>query len=237
MIFVGPLINAGVVLLAGIIGSFLRRGIPEKMATTVTQGVGICVLIIGIRGAIKSVMTSAAVNSYIEVIAVICMALGIVIGELIDIDKWMNRLGDFLQSKMNGKGGNSRVGEGFVSATMIFCIGAWAITGAMESAANSHTSLIAKAVVDGITALVLASSLGWGVSLSSIALLIYQGGLTLLFYAVGAIIAPAAMEAMGIVGSLVIMMIAFNLMGITRIRAANCIPAVFLPILAVLILA
>ena len=87
MIFVGPLINAGVVLLAGIIGSFLRRGIPEKMATTVTQGVGICVLIIGIRGAIKSVMTSAAVNSYIEVIAVICMALGIVIGELIDIDK------------------------------------------------------------------------------------------------------------------------------------------------------
>ena len=236
MIFIGPLVNAGVVLLAGLIGSLLRRGIPERMATTVTQGVGICVFIIGVRGAIKAVTASPSVNEYIEIIAVVCMALGIVLGELIDIDKWMNRLGDFLQSKLRGKG-ESRVGEGFVTATMIFCIGAWAITGAMESAGGAHTSLIAKAVVDGITALILASSLGWGVSLSSISLLIYQGGLTLLFALVGAIISPVAMEAMSIVGSLVIILIALNLMGITRIRVANCIPAVFLPIIACLFFA
>lgn len=236
MIFIGPLVNAAVVLVAGLLGSFLKRGIPERMAKTVTQGVGMCVLVIGIRGAIRAVTASENVNSNIEIIAVICMALGILIGELVDIDKWMNRLGDHLQRKVKGGEGSSRVGEGFVSATMIFCVGAWAITGSMASANGDHTSLIAKSVVDGITALVLASTLGWGVSLSSLSLLVYQGALTLLAALAGAFLATAAVEAMGIVGSIVIMMIALNMLGITRIRVANCIPAVFLPIIACLVL-
>lgn len=235
MILTGALVNAAVVFFAGLAGSFFKKGISERMAKTVTQGVGMCVLVIGIRGAIQSV-SAPGVNQYIEIIAVVSMALGILIGELIDIDKWMKRLGDWVQARVRPGDGSASVGEGFVSASMLFCVGAWAITGSIMSAGGDHTSLIAKSVVDGITALILASSFGWGVSLSSMSLLVYQGGLTLLAAWLGAFLAPAAVEAMGIVGSIVIMMIALNMMGLARIRVANCIPAMFLPIVACLFL-
>ena len=241
MIMTGPIVNAIVVILAGIIGSLLKKGIPEKMSKTITQGVGMCVLVIGIRGAIKGVAESAAVNDNIEIIAVISVALGAAIGELLHIDGGMNRLGNYIRSKISSKADaasqkNGDVGEAFVSATMIFCIGAWAVTGAIDSSLGSHTSLITKSVVDGITAMMLASTLGWGVSLSSIPLLVYQGGLTVLFYYLGSFLSASMIGAMGIVGSILIMMIALNLIGITKIRVANCIPAMFLPIVACLIL-
>ena len=243
MIMTGPIVNAIVVILAGIIGSLLKKGIPEKMSRTITQGVGMCVLVIGIRGAIKGVAESAAVNDNIEIIAVISVALGAAIGELLHIDDGMNRLGNFIKEKVaraskdeTASQKNGDVGEAFVSATMIFCIGAWAVTGAIDSSLGSHTSLITKSVVDGITAMMLASTLGWGVSLSSISLLVYQGGLTVLFYYLGSFLSASMIGAMGIVGSILIMMIALNLIGITKIRVANCIPAMFLPIVACLIL-
>ena len=235
MVLTGAIVNAVVVVLAGLTGTFFRRGIPERMAETVKQGVGICVLMIGVRGAIAAVTASEAVNAYIEVISVLCMAVGIVIGELLRIDDWMNRFGEFVQSRVRREdGSSSRVGEGFVTATMLFCIGAWAITGAIASAGGDHTSLIAKSVVDGITALILATTLGAGVCLSGLALLIYEGGLTLLACWAGAFLSPAATQSMGTVGSLLILMISLNMLGITRIRVANCIPAMFLPILACL---
>lgn len=241
MIMTGPIVNAIVVLIAGLLGSLLKKGIPEIMSKTITQGVGMCVLVIGIRGAIKGVAESAAVNDNIEIIAVISVALGAAIGELLHIDGGMNRLGNYIKSKISPKAEtasqkNGDVGEAFVSATMIFCIGAWAVTGAIDSALGSHTSLITKSVVDGITAMMLASTLGWGVSLSSLSLLVYQGGLTVLFYYLGSFLSASMIGAMGIVGSILIMMIALNLIGITKIRVANCIPAMFLPIIACLVL-
>lgn len=244
MILLGPLVNAAVVLVAGIVGSLLKKGIPPRMSQTVTQGVGMCVLVIGIRGAIAEIVGNDFINSNIEIIAVISMALGVLVGELIDIDRYMNRLGDWVQARFGRaeKGPEdgrpaSHIGEGLVSATMIFCVGAWAITGALASAQGDHTSLIAKAVVDGVTALMLASSLGFGVSLSSLSLLLYQGGLTVLFYFVGSFLSSAAIGAMGMVGSIVVMMVACNLIGLTRIRVANCIPAVFFPLIACFIFA
>lgn len=237
MIFTGCIVNAIAVLIFGFVGSFLRRGIPERMSVAISHALGMCVMIIGVRGAIKSVVSSASLNEYIEIIAVVCMVLGVIIGELIDIDKWMNAFGDFLQKKMRGLGNGTRVGEGFVANTTVCCIGAWAITGAMESAMGDHTSLYVKAVVDAITALVLSTSLGWGVALSSISILVYQGAFAVLFFFAGAIIPVAAMEAMGIVGSILIIMIALNFLGITRIRVANFIPAIFLTLFASLIFA
>ena len=243
MIFTGAIVNAIVVFMAGILGSLLKKGIPETMSKTITQGVGMCVLVIGIRGAIKGVAGSAAVNDNIEIIAVISVALGAAIGELLHIDGGMNRLGNFIKEKValigkkkekSQKGGD--VGEAFVTATMIFCIGAWAVTGSIDSSLGSHASLITKSVVDGITAMMLASTLGWGVSLSSLSLLVYQGGLTVLFYFLGSFLSASAISAMGIVGSILIMMIALHLIGLTKSRVANCIPAMFLPIIACLLL-
>ncbi len=246
MILLGPLVNAAVVLVAGIVGSLLKKGIPPRISQTVTQGVGMCVLVIGIRGALAGIVGNDFINSNIDIIAVISMALGILVGELFDIDRYVKRLGDWVQARLGrreqvspdeGTHPAPHIGEGLVSATMIFCVGAWAITGALASSQGDHTSLIAKAVVDGVTALMLASSLGLGVSLSSLPLLLYQGGLAVLFYFVGSFLSSAAIGAMGVVGSIIVMMVACNLIGFTRIRVANCIPAVLFPLIACFIFA
>ena len=230
MIFTGPIINALAVLAAGIVGALLRRGLSERITETVTKCVGMCVFVIGIRGAIRTIADSTFVNEYIEIIAVVSLALGALIGELLHLDECLCRLGDRLGRLFSHGAGNSRVGEGFVSATMIFCIGAWAITGAVASASGEHNSLIAKAVVDAITALMLASTLGFGVSLSSLSLLVYQGGLTALAFFLGAFLSPAAIGAMGVVGSILVMIVGTNLMGMTRIRVANAVPAMIFPL-------
>lgn len=235
MIFTGPIINALAVFAAGLLGAFLRRGLSERVTETVTKGVAMCVIVIGIRGAIATVAGSEFINQNIEIIAVISVALGALVGELLRIDEHVSRLGDRLGARFSKNGEGSRVGEGFVSATMIFCIGAWAVTGSIASASGEHTSLIAKSVVDAITALMLASSLGWGVALSGISLLVYQGALTLLAFFLGSFLPTAAIGAMGVVGSILIMMVGTNLLGITRIRVANAIPAMFLPPLVCLI--
>ena len=201
------------------------------MAETVKQGVGICVLMIGVRGAIAAVTASEAVNAYIEVISVLCMAVWIVIGELLRIDDWMNRFGEFVQSRVRREdGSSSRVGEGFVTATMLFCIGAWAITGAIASAGGDHTSLIAKSVVDGITALILATTLGAGVCLSGLALLIYEGGLTLLACWVGPFMTPALLSEISIVGGILIMVSGFSLLHIKDCKTLNILPSLFVSI-------
>lgn len=237
MILTGPIINSLAVLVAGLIGALLHRGLSERITETVTKCVGMCVFVIGIRGAIRTVTGSDFINENIEIIAVISIALGALVGEFLHIDEHLSRLGDRLSARFS-KGGEegSRVGEGFVSATMIFCIGAWAITGSIASASGEHTSLVAKAVVDAITALMLAASIGWGVSLSSISLLVYQGGLTVLAFYLGAFLSPAAIGAMGIVGSILIMIVGANLMGMTRIRVANAVPAMVFPLLISLFL-
>ena len=231
MILIGPIVNAALVFVAGLVGTLLRRGLSPRITETVTKGVGMCVLVIGIRGAIATVTGSDFINRNIEIIAVISIALGSLIGELLRIDERVSRLGERLGKRVAKDGDGSRIGEGFVSATMIFCIGAWAITGSLASASGEHASLITKGVVDAITALMLASSLGFGVSLSALSLLVYQGALTLLAFFAGPFLPAAAIGAMGVVGSILIMMVATNLMGITRIRVANAVPAMLLPLL------
>ena len=233
MILAGPIINALAVLAAGLLGALLRRGLSPRITETVTKAVAMCVIVIGIRGAIRTVTGSDFINENIEIIAVVCLALGALIGELLRLDERVERLGARLGARFSENGAAGKgVGEGFVSATMIFCIGAWAITGSIASASGEHSSLITKGVVDAITALMLSASLGWGVALSSISLLVYQGGLTLLAFWLGAFLSPAVIGAMGIVGSILIMMVGTNLLGITRIRVANMVPAMFLPLFA-----
>lgn len=242
MFMLGPVVNAVVVLVCGALGSLFRRGIPPRISETVNQGLSMCILAIGIRGVVKPLAGANFVVDNLEIIAVICMALGIVIGECLDIDGAMKRLGIWVQGRLSrpdatgeaGKMGSS-IGDAFVTTTMVLCVGAWATTGAISAGVGDSTSLYAKSVVDGISALMFASTLGWGVSFAGFSVLLYEGGLALIAYLLGGFLSATAIGAMGMVGSIVIMLIALNMLGATRIRAANCIPAVFLPALVCLI--
>jgi uncharacterized membrane protein YqgA involved in biofilm formation len=162
---------------------------------------------------------------------IISIAVGAVIGEIIDFDKWLNRFGDFLQRKLS-RGENGRFGEGFATATLLICVGAWAITGAMDAGLRGeHTSFYAKAVVDGVACCIMATTLGIGVALSGVMLFIYQGGLSLASTQVAPYLTTAVVNELTAVGSLLIIAIGLNMLGLTKIKVVNLLPAVFIPVI------
>jgi uncharacterized membrane protein YqgA involved in biofilm formation len=164
-------------------------------------------------------------------IVILSTALGAIIGGLIDLDGLVNKLGGKIEKRFNKKGGNTKVAEGFVTATLLFCVGAMAVNGSIADAMGVPDILIAKAIIDGFACFMMATSFGIGCAFSAFAVLIYQGLLTvgglLLFTSVPA----ATLSYVSITGSVVIMLIGTNLLGITKVKTANMIPAVFLPFL------
>lgn len=234
MPFLGTIINFIIVMVAGILGALFKKGISERFERAIMTAMGACVVMIGVDGFMEAApavsedsMLSAGLVKVL--IVIISMGLGTLIGTLIDIDKWVTRLGDFLEKKLgklNTGGGFSR---GFVSCTILFCVGAMAVNGSIADAAGKPDILIAKSVIDGFSCFMMATSFGIGCAFSAFGVLIYQGLLTLgglfLFSAVPA----ATLSYVSITGSLVIMLIGTNLLGVTRVKTANMIPAIFLP--------
>lgn len=220
-ILTGNFINAGAIMVGATVGLVLKGGIPENIKTTMLQGVALCVLLIGILG-LKNVNN--------EMVVIISMVLGAVIGEFIDIDKGFNTLGQKVEKAF--KGSQSNIAEGFVTSSLLFCVGAMAITGALESGLmGKHTILSSKAVLDGITSLIFASTMGFGVLLSGISVFVYQGVIVMGASFVKDILGPLAISDMTVIGSLLIIAIAFNMLNITKIKIANLLPGIFLPIL------
>ncbi len=226
MFMLGTLVNAVAVAITGILGAILKKGIPERLNKTLMHAVGLFVVYLGVSGSL------VGQNA---LVAVISLALGALIGELIDIDKYIHKLGDFIQSKFKKTDGNSAsIAEGFASCTILFCVGAMAILGAIEDAQGNPNTLFAKAVLDGISAFVLATTLGVGCALSSLSLILYQGSISLLALLFLSNIPAYMLNEMSCVGSLIILAIGLNLLGVTKIKTANLIPAMFLPILVCL---
>ena len=221
------IINTSAVLLGGTLGLFIGRHFPRRIADTVMNGLALCVMYIGISGALSGQQT---------LIAIISMALGGALGELADLDGKLNALGQRLQQKF-GTGGGSSLAEGFVSASMLFCVGAMAIVGSLQSGlTGDHSTIIAKSVIDGISAILLASSLGAGVLFSAAAIGLYQGTLVLMASTLQPLLTDATIAEMTCVGSLLIVGLSLNMLGITKIKVANYIPAIFLPMLLMLLL-
>lgn len=217
----GTLINSGAIIAGASIGLFFKNGIPKKVRTTMLQGVGLSVLLIGILGLEE-------VNNILVVI--ISLVIGSIIGEAVDIDKGFENLG--LKIEDFFKGSSSNIAEGFVTSSLLFCVGAMAITGALESGLmNKHDILISKAILDGITSMIFASTLGIGVVLSSVSVFIYQGIIAIGASYLKPILGAYAISDMTAIGSLLIIAIAFNMLNITKIKIANLLPAVFLPII------
>lgn len=241
--FWGSAVNFATILVAGIIGSFIKKGISKRVSDTIICGMALCVIYIGIDG------LHLGEGGMSVLVIIVSVGIGAAIGELINIDGLMIRLGNHLQNRLGGRGLAShensgdvlrekttgKLGEAFSSATILFCVGAMAINGALMSAQGDNTILFAKAVIDGISCLALSTTLGIGCAMSAIPVFLYEGGLTLAFYTViSHIDSTSAMYAsvinhMGCAGSLVIIAIGLNMLGVTKIKTANFIPAMFLP--------
>lgn len=217
-------INAALVLLGSVIGLLFRGKIPERFTRIITTALGLCVLVIGIDAALDTADTLCVI---------VCMVVGAVLGELIDIERHMDRFGDFLKRKLAFQGqGNARFSEGFVSASVLFCVGAMAINGSLAAGLRGDWSIIvSKGVIDGVTSISFAAAMGIGVAFSIVPLVLYQGGLTLLAGAIGPYLSPELVCEMSAVGGLLIIGIAVNMLSLGRekIRVGNMLPAIFLP--------
>lgn len=224
----GTIVNALAVIGGCIIGLIVKGRLTEKISNTIMSGLALCVLYIGISGALKGEDT---------LLLIICIAVGALIGEIIDIDKRLNNLGDYIEKKINSKKKDKKadkisISEGFVTSSLLFCVGAMAVVGSLESGLQgNHTTLFAKSVLDGVSSIIFTSSLGIGVMLSSVAILVYQGSITLLVGCLSSVLTDSVISNMSAIGSLLIMGLGTNMLGASKIKVANLLPAIFLPIL------
>lgn len=224
----GTIVNSLSIICGCLVGLIVKGRLTEKISLTIMNGLALCVLFIGISGVLKGEDT-------LQII--ICIAIGAFVGEIIDFDKKLNDLGDLIERKINNKRKNTSnekisISEGFVTSSLLFCVGAMAVVGSLESGLQgNHTTLFAKSILDGVSSIIFASSLGIGVMLSSIAILIYQGSITLLAGGLSTILTDTVINNMSAVGSLLIVGLGFNMLGITKIKVANLLPAIFIPII------
>jgi Uncharacterized membrane protein, possible Na+ channel or pump len=223
----GTIINVVLVLLGSVAGLLLKGLLSSRLSTVITQGLGLCVALIGLQSAI----------GYGDLLCVIiCLVLGVLIGEGLKIERRLDGLGEVLRKRFVKEGSESRFTEGFVTASILYCVGAMAIMGSIEAGVNQNYSiLIAKSIIDGITSITFAAAMGIGVAFSVLPILIYQGGLTLLAAQLGGFFVnnPATIEALSAVGGVIIIGIGVNMLGATkeRIPVGNMLPAIFLPLL------
>ncbi len=215
----GPIVNGITIIICGVIGTYLVRGVPERFQEIIMKAVGISLIYIGISGALQNQRV---------MILILSMVIGAFIGEAIDIDKWMKRLGAWAELKMGfGEGDFSK---GFVAASLLFCTGSMAIVGAMESGLmGNHDMLFAKSILDGILSIVFASQMGIGVCFSAILVFIYEGIIALAATLLKDVLTTQIITEMSAVGSLLIALLGFNMMEVREVKVANMIPAIFLP--------
>lgn len=220
----GTIVNAGAIVLGSLIGMLAKKAIPQRMGDLIMTAIPIVVMVLGVQFSIASKNI---------LIVIVSLVIGAIIGELIDIDKKLEVFGNNVQLKM--KGNDSNFSAAFVSTTLIYCVGSMAILGSIESGINgNHTILYTKALMDGISAVFFASTLGAGVLFSSISVFVYQGILTILAGYVSPYLSSTVVTEMSATGGILLIALAFTILGIKKIKVANLLPAIFLPIVIML---
>ncbi|MDR2028594.1 MAG: DUF554 domain-containing protein [Treponema sp.] len=215
----GPVVNAVVIVVCALAGSFLIRGIPERFEEILKKAIGLSIIYVGIRGALENERVLLLIMS---------MVGGAILGELINIDRQMNRFGAWAEKRLGMSGGS--FSKGFVSASILFCTGSMAIVGSMQSGLlGNHETLFAKSILDGSISVVFAASMGIGVVFSALPVLLYQGAIALASMAIKDFLSPDIIREMSSVGNLLVAAIGFNFLGVKEIRVANLIPAIFIP--------
>jgi len=223
MILSGVIINSVAVGFGSLLGVFFRNKLNKRVVDTVMSGMGLCVLYIGISGSLKGQNILVAIGS---------IALGGIIGELIDIDDRLRKFGLAVETKFKSNTDKKEsLVEGFLNATMVICVGAMAIVGSLQSGlAGNHEILYAKAFIDLFVVLAMSATMGIGVFFSAFLILFYEGAIVLFAGTLSPFLSAVVIDEITCVGSLVIMAIGFNILGITKIKVANLSLAPFIPI-------
>lgn len=216
----GTIVNSLSILVGGLVGSLFKNKVSNSYNETIMKALGLSVILIGLKSALE-------VNNIL--LLIICLTLGTLIGEMMKIEKGIENIGAWLEGRFSKQSG---LANGFVTASLVYCIGAMAIMGALESGlTNNHSILYAKSLLDGISAIIFASSLGIGVCFSAISVFIYQGIITLTASLMKQFLIPSVVNEMSAIGGLLIVAIGANMLDIKRIKVGNMLPAIFMPLL------
>lgn len=220
----GVLVNVAAVIAGSLIGIFLKKGIPQRFSDSIMKAVALCVIYIGIDGCMQGNKT---------LVTIISMAVGALLGELLKLDDGINKLGKKLEDKVSKNGGGEgNIAKGFVTASLLFCVGAMSIVGSLESGINgNHQIIFSKSLLDFISSIIFTASMGIGVMFSAVFVFVYQGAITLLAQFVGPYLSDVVIAEMTCTGSLLIIALGLNMLGVTKLKVMNYIPAIVLPIL------
>ncbi|WP_094606625.1 putative membrane protein YdfK [Sporomusa silvacetica DSM 10669] len=216
----GTLVNVVAVILGSGVGLALKQGIPEKYQNTLIHGMSLAVGIIGLQMALKTQNV---------LIVILGIAVGAVIGEALNIDGGLNKIGEWLSAKLSGsdEAGKSNIGRGFVTASLVYCIGAMAVVGSIQDGLTGDTSILyAKSLLDGIISVVFTSSMGIGVAFSSVSVLVYQGLITLLAGFFSAVLSEQVVTELTATGGILIVGVSILMLEIKNIKLANLLPAI-----------
>ena len=219
MSFLGVIINTATVIVGSVLGLLFKKGIPERVNKAVMGVVGLCVVYIGISGALQS-------NK--AIVLIVSVLIGTIIGTIIKIQDGIDKLGRWVEKKFH-KEGQTSVAEGIITGTLLFCIGAMTIVGGFEAGLKGDdTTYITKAILDFVSAFMLATTLGYGVCLSAVAVLIIQGGLVALSGLLSSVLSGEMIAELGAVGGIMIIALGLNLIGLTKYKVADMIPTFIL---------
>jgi len=218
----GVIVNTCTVIIGSIAGLFAKNNIPEKISDSIMKAIGLCTIYIGISGALEGTNT---------LILIISVVIGSLIGEIINIDKAINKVASRVEKKFS-KGNNTSVAQGFLTASLLFCIGSMTFVGSLQAGLNGNNDmLLTKSVLDLISSTVLSATLGIGVLCSSVFVLFFQGGLVLLSGVIAPLFSSYVISEITCVGSVLVIGLGFNILGITKLKCANFLPAIFIPII------
>ena len=218
----GVIVNTLVIAVFSLVGFFIVGGVPKRIEEIIVKTLGLCILFIGIRGAFEN---------QIPLLLIMSLVIGGIIGEIINIDKWMNRFGLWAEKKIKTKDtGDRSFSKAFVTVSLLFCTGSMAIVGSIQSGLEGNNqTLYIKSVLDGVFSLVFGATMGIGAAFSAISVLLYEGSIVLISWVVRDFFSPEMIREVSAVGNLIIAGMAFNLLGLKEIKVANLIPAMFIP--------
>ena len=235
----GTIINVALIVVGTFCGLTVKRFLSERLKDALLSAVGLIVLFVGIGSAVSAslTLTDGAFGTQYTLVMILSIVLGTAVGEGIGIEKQLDRLGAFCQRKLVRGDANSTFAEGMVTASLIFVVGAMAVVGALDNGIRgNYDVLLAKGTIDGITSVVLASTLGIGVLFSAVAVFVYQGAISLLGVTIEPYLTTAVVSQMSLTGAVLIFAIGLKMLNIAKIRVGNMLPAIFMPILFDLIM-
>lgn len=231
---IGTIVNAVLVIAGSLVGLLLKKAIPGRLKESMVQALALATMTIGITGIINAsstVIDGGKLSGNYTILMVLSMAIGTFIGELINIERHLDNLGEFFQKKFSKNRDNSTFAQGFVTASLVFCVGSMAILGSLnDGILHDPTILITKSLLDMIMSVVFASTLGIGVMFSAVTVVIYQGLITLCASILSPLLTEMVVAQMSFIGSILIMGIGLNFLYKPKLKLANMLPAMFIPL-------